>query len=193
MQYLKDDVKEAIVRSALMEFKSKSYLEASMRTIAKNAGITAGNIYRYFQSKDDLFNYIMDPVWKDVTRIIFDNYEYTEDFFPITEIINSIMYIYKRFNAELFILLNNSKGSKYENVKERLVSLISKRLEDEMAPFFKADNREVKDTFIFNIISNAVVESIYLIMKECGDDYVRVEALTKQMITVFAKDLYHRL
>lgn len=193
MQYLKDEVKEAIMKSALDEFRAKNYLEASMRTIAKNAGMTVGNIYRYFKSKDDLFNAIMDPVWKEVTRIIFDNYEGEPDLYPIEEIIASIMSIYKRFNVELFILLQNSRGSKYEDIKENLIDLISKRFEKEFVPILNSKNKILKDEFIFRIISNAIVDSIYVIMKECGDDVDRVESLMKQMITVFSKDLCNRL
>ena len=61
MQFLKDEVRNAIVAAALSEFMEKGYGGASMRSIASSAGITAGNIYRYFVTKDSLFNAIMDP------------------------------------------------------------------------------------------------------------------------------------
>ncbi|WP_425447362.1 TetR/AcrR family transcriptional regulator [Dethiothermospora halolimnae] len=193
MQYLKEEVKKAIVESALKEFKEKSYMKASMRSIAKNAGVTVGNIYRYFNNKDDLFNFIVDPVWMDLEKVIFGNYDLSVDLFPITEIISSIMDIYKRFNNELFILLHNSSGSKYGNIKEELIELIKKRIEEETLPLLKKNNKVLKDKFIFYIVSSAIVDSIYTIMKECGDDFDRAEALIKQTITIFSKDLYTKI
>ncbi len=193
MQHLKDEVKEAIIEAALDEFRQKGYTEASMREIAKSAGMTVGNIYRYFEGKDDLFNCIIDPVWQEVMKTIFDNYELTPDMFPMRQIITSIMDIYKKFNVQLFILINKSKGSKYENVKEGLVDLIANRLEKEFMPILHSSGKVLKDTFIFKMISNAIVDSIYIIMKECGDNIGRLESLMEQMLTVFIKDLYYRL
>ena len=193
MQYLKDEVKKSITEAALKEFRERGYIEASMRTIAKNAGITVGNIYRYFSSKDDLFNDIMDRVWQDVTRAIFDNYNLAVDLFPITEITAAIMTIYRKYNIELYILLHGSKGSKYENIKNGLIELITRRVENEMVPLMEAEGKTVRDPFIFQIIANAIVEGIYLIIKEVGDNFERVESLMGQTITVFVKDLYKRL
>ena len=193
MQYLKDEVKNSISAAALKEFREKGYLEASMRTIAKNAGITVGNIYRYFPSKDELFNNIMDPVWQDVTRAIFENYNQAVDLFPITEIITAIMTIYRKYNNELYILLHGSKGSKYENIKSGLVELITRRIENEMVPLLEVEGRKVRDPFIFQIISNAIVEGIYLIIKEVGESFDRVESLMEQTMTVYVKDLVKRL
>ena len=96
MQYLKEEVKEAIRKAALEEFGKKSYSRASMRAIARNAGITVGNIYRYFSSKDELFNDIMDPAWQAITRAIFDQYNEAEDPLLISGIITAIMGIYRK-------------------------------------------------------------------------------------------------
>ena len=41
--------------SACNEFMLQGYHQASMRQIAKNAGVTTGAIYRYFPNKDALF------------------------------------------------------------------------------------------------------------------------------------------
>lgn len=193
MQYLKDEVKEAIIKAALTEFMEKSYQDASMRVIAKSAGITVGNIYRYFAGKDALFNDIMQPVWQNVTRAIFENYNQTLDLFPITEIITAIMEIYKRYDRELYILLFKSKGSQFDNVRHELVLLIEERIRNEMMPVLAQENRSVEDEFIFHILANAIVEGLYLIIRECGNDFPRVEKLIGTMMTTLVKDLYQRL
>jgi AcrR family transcriptional regulator len=193
MQYLKDEIKDAIIKAALTEFMEKSYQDASMRVIAKSAGITVGNIYRYFTNKDALFNDIMQPVWQNVTRAIFDNYNQTFDLFPITEIITAIMEIYKRYDRELYILLFKSKGSQFDNVRNELVLLIEERIQTEMLPVLAQENRDVEDDFIFHILANCIVEGLYLIIRECGNDFPRVEKLIEKMMTTLVKDLYQRL
>lgn len=192
MQYLKEQVREAIMVAAINEFLNKNYKTASMRSIATNAGITVGNVYRYFSSKEEMFYHITDPVWEEVEKIIFDKYDDPKhkDLFPISKIISSIMDIYRSHNREVFILLHNSVGSKYANVKGDLVNLIEKRIKEEI---LQISNLEIKDEFIFHIISNSIVESIYVIMKEFGEDFDRVQALIERTITIIVKDLHHRI
>ena len=60
MQELKETVRASIADAALQEFLTKGYEGASMRGIASHAGITHGNIYRYFKSKDVLYRSLVE-------------------------------------------------------------------------------------------------------------------------------------
>jgi AcrR family transcriptional regulator len=55
-QYLKDEVKERIVDAALDVFARKGFARATMVEIASRAGVSTGNIYRYFANKQVLFD-----------------------------------------------------------------------------------------------------------------------------------------
>jgi AcrR family transcriptional regulator len=46
--------KEAILKAALEQFAKKGYGRATMRDIAKQAGVSVGNAYYYFQSKEEM-------------------------------------------------------------------------------------------------------------------------------------------
>jgi AcrR family transcriptional regulator len=61
MQTLKNSVKDQILQSAILEFKEKGYSQASLRQIAQSANISVGNVYRYFESKEQLFHAIITP------------------------------------------------------------------------------------------------------------------------------------
>lgn len=50
-----EECKKSILESACKEFLLQGYHKASMRTLAKNAGVTTGAVYRYFPNKDALF------------------------------------------------------------------------------------------------------------------------------------------
>jgi len=55
MQTKKADVRDRLLEAARDEFRNGSFDGLSMRTIAARAGVTVGNVYRYFQGKDDIF------------------------------------------------------------------------------------------------------------------------------------------
>ena len=58
----KSDTRVKILESAKTEFLRHGFEKASIRTIAKNAGVTAGAIYKHFPAKADLFYALTEPV-----------------------------------------------------------------------------------------------------------------------------------
>ena len=47
--------RQKILDSAIVEFGTKSYAEASVNTICINGEVSKGNMYHYFKDKDDLY------------------------------------------------------------------------------------------------------------------------------------------
>lgn len=83
MQYIKEPLRRRILEIALEEFDEKGYEGASMRTIAEGAGTSLGNLYRYFQNKDDLYASCLMPVMDECilwTGRIFDVSEHALSF-----------------------------------------------------------------------------------------------------------------
>ncbi len=60
-QYLKDDVQARIEAAALRVFAARGYEAASMALIAREAGVATGNLYRYFEDKQALFEAVVPP------------------------------------------------------------------------------------------------------------------------------------
>src|SRR3989442_1797035 len=56
-----EERREQILDAALRVFSEKGFAGASIRDIAREAGITEGLIYHYFESKDQL----TEAVWKE--------------------------------------------------------------------------------------------------------------------------------
>lgn len=54
--------KERILEAAIREFSSRKYAEASINQIIKEADISRGSFYQYFEDKDDLYFYIISTV-----------------------------------------------------------------------------------------------------------------------------------
>lgn len=60
-QVLKDDVRERILGSALQVFAAHGYVGATMTAIAEGAGLGTASLYRYYASKEELFDAVVTP------------------------------------------------------------------------------------------------------------------------------------
>ena len=69
-QVLKEEVRSRIIASAKKELLKKGYKDASMREIAKGADLTVGNLYRYFDSKEELINTIIGTTLEKIDRFV---------------------------------------------------------------------------------------------------------------------------
>ncbi len=78
MQYLKTDVRERILAAAEQEFISNG-IGASVRVISENAGISIGNIYRYFSNKDALFCAVLQPIVEEIGEQIMARFTKEQD------------------------------------------------------------------------------------------------------------------
>jgi len=64
-QVKKPEVQKSILEAAFTLFSEQGYQSTSMPDIASRAGITAGNIYRYYKSKFELFYDVLEPWLND--------------------------------------------------------------------------------------------------------------------------------
>lgn len=61
MQIKKEEIKKKIAEVATNEFLKKGYENSSMRTIAKKAHTSIGNMYHYYPNKEELLKFIIMP------------------------------------------------------------------------------------------------------------------------------------
>ena len=57
---ISEDKRRHILETAIREFASKGYDGTNINVVAKKAGISVGSMYKYFESKEDLFLMIID-------------------------------------------------------------------------------------------------------------------------------------
>lgn len=129
MQVLKDEVRSKIKASAIEVFKEAGYKGASMREIAALAGLSVGNLYRYYKNKDELF--------RDLVQPMIDVYEKNRHDMPKMDLtligvnllehsalMDYLVNVRIEFRDELFILFLRSEGSPFEDAKHELVRFI---------------------------------------------------------------------
>jgi AcrR family transcriptional regulator len=127
-QVKKDDVQKAILTAAKAVFLEKGFGGATLRAIAKRAGVTLSNLYTYYSDKDALFAAVLQPELDDLKSLfahreirlpdegeLFQSLESRHDY-----IRRALVYIDKH-RKELDLLLNRSAGSSLKTVPEFFV------------------------------------------------------------------------
>ena len=61
---------EKILSCAKEEFLEKGYTDASIRTIAQNAGVSTSTIYTRYSDKEGLFRFLVEPVAKGLKELL---------------------------------------------------------------------------------------------------------------------------
>lgn len=128
-----EGVTEKIEEYARKEFKSKGYVDASLRTIAMEAGTTTGSIYSRYGGKEGLFSALVEPAAREFTEIFEDVQKkfhamesemQTEslDEYSRNGMIQLVEYMYNHFE-EFNLLVNCSYGTKFQNFVEHLVDI----------------------------------------------------------------------
>jgi AcrR family transcriptional regulator len=187
MQYLKDEIRNNILLEALMEFNERGFNGASIRNIAKKSNTSVGNIYKYFDSKEDLFEALIGTVYYKLIDYInqFQKVELNDKTDAIFYLLmEKIMEIFNENNIELSILLNKSQGSKYENCKNTFIAFITKIVTEKMEYDLSLQGKRLADSFIIFLLSNSLVESIAITLKT-HEDGIAVRKLILNLIDIF--------
>lgn len=129
------ETKERLLISARAEFLEKCYQKASLRSICKNAGVTTGALYFFFQDKEDLFSNIVQPTIDRIQTIaskhvsqelmllqnilIADEDNVHDDYDASEQILHML---YQNYDI-CQLILEKSQGSKYENIIDEFVDI----------------------------------------------------------------------
>lgn len=131
------ETKRRLLESAKKEFLEKGYLQASLRSICKNAGVTTGALYFFFEGKEALFAELVEEPLQILKKIMLRHYEdemqqittaeqQKEDHMDDTEASMQIIhYLYQNYDA-FQLLVNKSTGSRFEHTIDEFVEFTQK-------------------------------------------------------------------
>ena len=128
MQKLKTDIRQRILEVAHREFIKNGVRHTCIRNVARKAGVTVGNLYHYFDSKDALFCAVMRPLLSAIDRYILshnDEENLSIEVFDMRQqqidYIFSMLALIKDFRSELRLLLFNAEGTSLEGYKNKII------------------------------------------------------------------------
>ncbi|MBB6217377.1 AcrR family transcriptional regulator [Anaerosolibacter carboniphilus] len=174
MQVQKEEVREALINKAADEFFQHGFEKASIRRIAKAAGTTIGNFYNYFQNKEELFYTITTPVYENFIDLFSDHHQEQVEHGIHLEIskdlrnkIHEAMKGFdKAFSKGLVILIDGSKGTKYEHVREEILVFITVHFENHLKVVSESAQRQFHPYFSRAIASGFLDGLLDILKKE---------------------------
>lgn len=200
MQVKKQSVHDSIVENARNEFIKNGYEHASMRKIAKDSKITVGNIYRYFENKEALFQNIVKPAYDLVIELVEDietaadrnsAVSVFEDSEVLSSKVDDFIAIAKKYRVEIIILLEGAKGSSFEGSKKQLISILENRMKAAINHLAEVNGYSIGEDYIAHVIVHAFMEGLIEIIKY--DDFEKMEEMSHQFVNVLFKDYIKRI
>ena len=163
MQVLKEKVKEKIYQAAIEEFYKKGFLKAKMQDIAKEAGISVGLTYSYYNNKEDLFAAIVEPIYKEIIQSI-ENEEKRDskigDPANLFEQESAFILQLLRQKREIFlILIDRSKGTRFEKAKEQIIGVTKEHIKRQLSPKVNSQIFKIDEAF-YHILANNFIEGL---------------------------------
>ena len=73
------ETRQLLLQCAKKEFMEKGYSKASLRSICKEAGVTTGALYFFFQDKDDLFCSLVSDSLMRIMELIKEHQQFEEN------------------------------------------------------------------------------------------------------------------
>jgi len=139
-----EDRKGIIAEAAKKLFSEKGYSATGLRDIAKNAGVSLGNVYNHFKNKEEIFKFIFRT--ENVVDALGEILPYVNDDFPynLKEIIIKVRNIVDD-NIDLFKLIFIDLiefNGKYSNKAMDAMIKVSQAVVSE-----KIKKGEIKDKF----------------------------------------------
>lgn len=92
-------MRNRIITEVMKAFQNREFLLVSMSAIADNAGVALGNVSRYFKSKEDLFNEIVEPA--GVSMFLGIEKLHKQEMHSFKEIVYYLMKIMKEYKIQL--------------------------------------------------------------------------------------------
>ena len=119
--------------SARREFLENGYERASMRAVARNAGLTAGALYKHFGGKEEMFAALVEPVYEELVRIYEEQTSRALAVFELDGVeayerksaegaVRVLDFVYRHFD-EFRLKINCSAGTRMEDIRDRMVRL----------------------------------------------------------------------
>ncbi|MGF6906394.1 TetR family transcriptional regulator [Fusobacterium sp. PH5-44] len=133
MKYNSTETKKNILNSAKNEFCKHGFDKASLRTIATNASVTTGALYKHFKNKDAIFCALVSPIYEELIKRynaasdkFFKHlkkngldYQWKSETKTIEEIIK---FMYEHFDI-FKLLITGAKHSSYEDFGHSIIDL----------------------------------------------------------------------
>lgn len=188
MQRLKDDIKQKIIEVGKLKFKKDGYENTSMKDIAIEAGISTGNIYRYFLTKKHLLNEILSEVEEEI-EIFFEkvpsNYEELKAHEIFDLMIDMTVAMAKDKGDTLKVMFKCEDEALFMNFKTKIINMLVSKITEVV----KSIRKKNVDITLCEAMARAQFEGYIFIVKSNIDD----PKLLKKNLEIYEKLMIENL
>jgi len=142
----------SIIRAATAEFLKYGFMDASMRRIASEAGMSVSGLYKHFAGKEEMFSALVDPAYNGLMSLF--RQESDEQIRSVQhneqnclesgrDASDAISYIYDNLDAFTLIVCK-SKGTKYESFIHDL-AVLEEQITVSFMSAMKEQGADIKD------------------------------------------------
>ncbi|MGI6622212.1 MAG: TetR/AcrR family transcriptional regulator [Acetivibrionales bacterium] len=166
MQVIKPKIRESILASAEKEFSEKGFSAASVRSIACNAGTSAGNLYKYYKNKEALFLAVVLPVVDECIGMVDRAFDFSE-----AGLVHSValMADYVSAHERVFKALTSGPTGHYSAFLLRFTSCISRKLREYALSAVPDAVSRISNPAFFDVVASCYVGGLRRIMEQFSD------------------------
>lgn len=178
MQVLKSETRERVMAAAEAIFAESGFRGATMAAIAERAGISTGNVYRYFASKEELFETLFPESFADelmrLLRKRVGSLTRTADLLELDAEARGDAEALLRFWVEhrrkVVVLLDRAEGSARADVRGRFVEALVRPTSDSLRE--RAGGRRLAkvERLLLRQLFDNTVRTLVAILDESSDD-----------------------
>lgn len=176
------ETREKLLKSAKKEFLEKGFMQASLRNICKNAGVTTGALYFFFKDKEDLFaNLVQEPL-RQLYQLMNSHYEQEsdmsstelhtmKDFGEDIGVAKHVVHFMYQYYDEFQLILTKSQGSCFEKCIDYFVDVSEKHyhiMADKVAEYM--GTKKLDDYMIHWVAHMQIDAFVHLLTHEDSED-----------------------
>lgn len=183
MQVPKEEIKNDIITAAEYEFLKHGYRNASLRTIAKKANTTLGNLYNYFPNKEAILDQIVGDTPEVLSKFAnsHGDFDFTKiDIKQITvsnlgslmdQILPQLIDLDLILSNVVVILLEGCENTKYEGFRTSIHDLFKEHMSGHL--------RNDPDEIFTEIVVQTMISGIIYVAKLSSSKEVKKRSLLK--------------
>lgn len=141
-----EERRNRIIDVAIKEFAYKGFDNANINKIASDAGVSVGSIYKYFNTKDDLFLTCVHIGVTTLEKVLNDILNSNDDLFIKIEKIIRVIQSHSRSQKDLIVLYNEMTSESNSELTWKL----SSEMETISANVYSSLIRQAQDNGLVN-------------------------------------------
>ena len=125
MQVKKDDIQKKILAVSERLFIKNGYENTSLKMIADKSYISKSNIYRYYKSKEEIYETLVGPARTEIIKLL--SFFFTDDFIgkytpdKCEEVSDVLAKIFCEYRSGILIALRSSEGTDRKMIEQDII------------------------------------------------------------------------